>query len=256
MLSSSKNRAHIYLSRICSQMLKISRSLVDLPDEMLICILNKLENVDVLLSFCGINNHRLKRLINDKIFSDRLTFPSDIDRTKTILRRFCDSMWLSTRQFCTLFHRWFTIETDFQRTNCEIRDCQWISWIFGWIEYTNIVYVHLAHLFDKLEYFNVIHDNREIPLFTLVFLSSTCFSCANLRHLSVNVGRFDDILCLLDGRVNQLTTLIVQIDSMNVDSTRTFNNVRPLFSLFRSISNKSLFRRLCNSINGCSIYNN
>lgn len=73
-------------------MLKISRSLVDLPDEMLICILNKLENVDVLLSFCGINNHRLKRLINDKIFSDRLTFPSDIDRTKTILRRFCDSM--------------------------------------------------------------------------------------------------------------------------------------------------------------------
>ena len=92
MLSSSKNRGHFYLSRICSQMLKISRSLVDLPDEMLICILNKLENVDVLLSFCGINNHRLERLINDKIFSDRLTFPSDIDRTKTILRRFCDSM--------------------------------------------------------------------------------------------------------------------------------------------------------------------
>lgn len=65
--------------------------LLDLPDEILIYILNKLDNVDVLYSFYGIKNDRLERIVRDERFSNRLTFALNINPTR-ILRRFCDSI--------------------------------------------------------------------------------------------------------------------------------------------------------------------
>jgi hypothetical protein len=63
--------------------------LLDLPNEMLFNILNKLDNVDVLYSLFGINNERLDSMTCEKIFSNILNFTSIIDNT-TILDRFCN----------------------------------------------------------------------------------------------------------------------------------------------------------------------
>jgi hypothetical protein len=46
--------------------------LLDLPNEMLFNILNKLDNVDVLYSLLGINNERLDSITRQKTFSNIL----------------------------------------------------------------------------------------------------------------------------------------------------------------------------------------
>ncbi len=50
--------------------------LLDLPNEILLIILKKLNNVDVLYSLWNINNQRLNILVQEKNFSDILNFVS------------------------------------------------------------------------------------------------------------------------------------------------------------------------------------
>ena len=67
--------------------------LLDLPNEMLFNILKKLENVDVLYSFFGINNERLEKIIEDEFFSNSLNIASITENSTiidSILDRFCD----------------------------------------------------------------------------------------------------------------------------------------------------------------------
>ena len=66
--------------------------LLDLPDEILLIILKKLNNIDVLYSLLNIRNERLTTLAQEKIFSNILNFASSdsissMDRRK--LDRFC-----------------------------------------------------------------------------------------------------------------------------------------------------------------------
>ena len=66
--------------------------LFDLPDEMLLYIVKRLDNVDALYSLFGINDGRLDRIIREKTFSHHLNFPSILHRNATIeliLDRFC-----------------------------------------------------------------------------------------------------------------------------------------------------------------------
>ncbi|CAF5017027.1 unnamed protein product [Rotaria sp. Silwood1] len=71
--------------------------LLDLPDEMLIEILNKLNNIDVLCTVLGVNK-RLERLARDTIFTDflDLTTKSSLggicSMSNIILDRFCSSI--------------------------------------------------------------------------------------------------------------------------------------------------------------------
>jgi hypothetical protein len=62
--------------------------ILDLPNEILIIILKKLGNVDVLYSLFGINNQRIDTLINNDLFTNVLNFviTSIIDHK---LDRFC-----------------------------------------------------------------------------------------------------------------------------------------------------------------------
>jgi len=55
--------------------------LLDLPDEILIIILKKLDNIDVLYSLFGVNNERLDRLVDDNVFTNILNFA----RTSSII---------------------------------------------------------------------------------------------------------------------------------------------------------------------------
>ncbi|CAF4846008.1 unnamed protein product, partial [Rotaria socialis] len=68
--------------------------LYDLPDEILMIILKKLNNFDVLFTLHGVNE-RLNRLIKDSIFTSRLTFVKwisnnfiDLISSDMILNRF------------------------------------------------------------------------------------------------------------------------------------------------------------------------
>ncbi|CAF4454937.1 unnamed protein product [Rotaria magnacalcarata] len=75
----------------------------DLPDEILLIIFKKLNNLEVLYSFQGFNE-RFNKIIHDSMFTSRLSFPqlsfkkcikkfsSDI-----ILNRFCSQILLTIR---------------------------------------------------------------------------------------------------------------------------------------------------------------
>jgi hypothetical protein len=66
--------------------------LLNLPDEILLIILKKLNNIDVLYSLLDIDNQRLNLLAQEEIFSNTLNFVS-IDNISSIdhhkLDRFC-----------------------------------------------------------------------------------------------------------------------------------------------------------------------
>jgi len=68
---------------ICSQryasksnMYRSNVHLLDLPNEILLIILKKLDNIDVLYSLSGINNQRLDSLAQEKIFTNVLNLVS------------------------------------------------------------------------------------------------------------------------------------------------------------------------------------
>jgi hypothetical protein len=67
----------------------------NLPDEILMIVFQKLNNVDVLYSFHGVN-HRLNKIIHDSIFTNRLSFVQrlkckfiDLLHCDAILNRYC-----------------------------------------------------------------------------------------------------------------------------------------------------------------------
>ena len=70
--------------------------LLDLPNEMLVSILTKLDNVDVLYSLFNINNYRLHTLTTSDVFTNTLKFVTASSTTDgyqsisdTIIDRFC-----------------------------------------------------------------------------------------------------------------------------------------------------------------------
>ena len=58
--------------------------LFDLPDEMLLYIVKRLDNVNVLYSLFGIDDGRLDRIIREKTFSHHLNFTSILHHNATI----------------------------------------------------------------------------------------------------------------------------------------------------------------------------
>ena len=73
--------------------------LLDLPNEILLLILKKLANVDVLHSLFGINNQRLDIIAQEEIFNNNLNFVSNSQSSDeissvsdSILDRFCNDI--------------------------------------------------------------------------------------------------------------------------------------------------------------------
>jgi len=64
--------------------------LLHLPDEILLNILNKLSNIDVLYSLLDINNGRLNILAQENTFTNILKFVSIADNS--IIDRFCSDI--------------------------------------------------------------------------------------------------------------------------------------------------------------------
>jgi hypothetical protein len=66
--------------------------------------------------------------------------------------------------------------------------------------------------------------NNHVPL-SLKDLSPSTFSSSTLTKLCINVHSFDDCLALLDGRLKQLITFIVQIDFIGYMPLISYNMV-------------------------------
>jgi hypothetical protein len=66
---------------------------------------------------------------------------------------------------------------------------------------------------------------RYPPTSLIDLVSTTCYS-SNIIHLNVRVRDFNACLCLLDGRLSQLQTFIVELDKINTASMNINNTVK------------------------------
>lgn len=110
--------------------------------------------------------------------------------------------------------------------------------------YTQMVYEHILNSFSKLEHFSVILTTIfPYPTLSICRLPSNSFSSMVLTHLSINVLTFTDCLCLLDGRLKQLSTLDVEIYSMDTDLSLVRNFVSIFYLLMKiKILNLTFFK--------------
>ena len=88
------------------------------------------------------------------------------------------------------------------------------------------VYVKLLDFFENLNSLSCsgsfVDGN---PILSFIDLPSTTLVSPNLTKLSITVDSFGDCLCLLDGRLNQLSTFIVIIVEVKDHSSIEFNSV-------------------------------
>jgi hypothetical protein len=109
----------------------------------------------------------------------------------------------------------------------------WECAVGSLIDYTKRVYGNILSCFENLEHFNVIQTSvRAYPGLAIGYLPSSVFSSSTLTYLRINVGTLDDCLCLLDGRLKQLTTFLVRIYCM-YSQTVVSQNMVGIFYLFR-----------------------
>ena len=265
-----------------------SLHLFDLPDEMLLSIVKRLDNVDVLYSLFGIDDGRLDRIVREKTFSHHLNFTSTLHRDATIepiLDRFCQNILpqihfnirsltvepshmeriLLASHYPNLtelkilnFHRdsgalscftgengrwwwsvsWLHLNLDHSPLRClfkqqlrtlDLVNIDYERRVGSLKEYSINVYVHILSYCEKLEHFRVIQTPTGFyPSLSIRYLPSSAFASSILTHLSVKVKTFTDCLCLLDGRLKRLQTLIVNVYSMTTDLSLVHNMVSML----------------------------
>jgi hypothetical protein len=92
--------------------------------------------------------------------------------------------------------------------------------------YTVNVYEHILNFFKNLKHLNIIGSlNMSNPCLTLIDLPSNTFHSSTLTYLCIDLCSLDDCLYLLDGRLKQLTTLIVRIRYIDSSSSIIHNMV-------------------------------
>ncbi|CAF5085951.1 unnamed protein product [Rotaria sp. Silwood1] len=98
-------------------------------------------------------------------------------------------------------------------------------------DYTKRVYAHILNYLGNLEHLNVVEtSNLTYAWLSIRCLPSNTFSSLTLTYLCINVKTFSDCLCLLDGRLKQLTTFIVKFSYIDRNSS-TIHNLNDLPNL-------------------------
>ncbi|CAF4055545.1 unnamed protein product, partial [Rotaria magnacalcarata] len=135
--------------------------LLNLPNEILLIILKKLNSIDVLYSLLGINSDRLNILAQEKVFTNTLNFVSAL-----------------------------------------IDDNRAANWP------------------QKLGHLSIIGSSMShYPALALHDVPTTTLSSSILTKLCITTNGFDDCLCLLEGRLKPLATLVVITYGIDADST-------------------------------------
>ncbi|CAF1486555.1 unnamed protein product, partial [Rotaria sordida] len=240
--------------------------LLDLPYDILLIILKKLNNIDVLYSLLDVDNQRLDIIVQENTFTNTLNFvlttsTDDISPfTDSILDRFCinilprihhnikslilDSISMERILLAAdypnltelkLFNfngkivsHYFTVESPFRRIfQRQITDLILVfENDFNEISvkhYTTDVYGYILKFFENLKHLSIGSFPHFFPPLVLRNLPLITFSSSILYKLCIRVGNFLDFLALLDGRLQQLTTLIVAIGDMAYHSSNVYN---------------------------------
>ncbi|CAF2179596.1 unnamed protein product [Rotaria magnacalcarata] len=251
--------------------------LLDLPTEILLNILRKLNNIDVLYSLLDINNGRLDIFAHEKTFTNILNFVRTdnialIDRfwiyilprinhnikyfilEPVVMERILLATVYPNLTELELFNfeqqiasKYFTDESSLrsvfqqQITSLILVNNDKSARVGSLKEYTRNVYEHILNFFKNLTYLNIIGPYVMLcPGLSLCDLPSTTFYPSILTHLCIMLETFDDCLYLLDGRLKQLTTLNVTVYS--IDSSSTIVHNTDMLPNLKCFSLKSYFQ--------------
>ncbi|CAF1292405.1 unnamed protein product [Rotaria magnacalcarata] len=223
--------------------------LLDLPNEILFCILKKLGNVDVLYFLFGIKNQRINALIEDYVFTNILNFVKT-SITDDKLDRFCTYILLQKHSYIRklildatymkrILHAGnypnltyleifnFTQEIGFpnfttfrhilqhQITDLILHNNDEYCLGKSMKIYNRNIYAHIMDLFENLKHLSIVASSvNEYPFLHLWDWPSAAYFASTLTILCINVFCFKDCLSLLDGRLKQLTTFKVQFHGM------------------------------------------
>ncbi|CAF4196491.1 unnamed protein product [Rotaria sp. Silwood2] len=178
--------------------------LLNLPNEILLVILKKLDNIDVLYSLFGINNKQLDILVEDGVFTNILNFSillaGDYPNL-TSLELFNFGQEIVCR-YLTDNSAFRYIFFKYQITELILHNNDKYPTRTLLKTYITNVYAHIMILFQNLKHFRIVASSiNEYPPLSLFILPSTTYFSSSLSVLCINVLGFDDCLWLLDGRL-------------------------------------------------------
>ncbi|CAM4821197.1 unnamed protein product [Rotaria magnacalcarata] len=214
-------------------------NILALCDEMVLAILNKLNNMDVLYSLIGVNK-KLDSLVRDITFTqsiDLVTISSNEhndSRNKSILDRFCFDIIPRIQQNIESLildplsiDRVLCIGNYSKLYKVALVNVQFeiASRIFN--NESSFVHNFKHQILDLTVTINEDRAGEHMSLSN--FLSPTSYS-SNIVHLNVRVYNFNDCLCLLDGDLSQLHTFIVQVDTI-YNTSMIINNMKTVSTL-------------------------
>ncbi|CAF4265745.1 unnamed protein product [Rotaria sp. Silwood2] len=196
----------------------------DLPDEILFLIFKKLDNIEVLYLFIGVNK-RFNKLVHDSIFTNHLTMTrcssnGSFDRLDNqILDRFCSQILPSIHHKI----KWLDIESSFME---DVLLCT---------SYPNLCALGL-HNIEKDIALRIFTGERPTFWYQPLFQIPSTISSSTLLELHVKLKNFTDCLYLLDGRFDSLQKLSVDIyeilsPQIIIDNKKQLFNLK-LFSLY------------------------
>ncbi|CAF3929593.1 unnamed protein product [Adineta steineri] len=222
-------------------------NIVDLPDEILLHILKKLNNIDALCTFIGINE-KLDRIVCDvsitrviDLMAIELHQVAD-SKCMKILPRIHDKIESLTLQACLLPRVLQTNNYPHLRKLVIINlqfiiSCRWFNEKSPFLhifkqqilelvvtigdetmykseeKLVTDIYKRIFGLFTNLKYLDIdANDRHHFPRSLLTGVpSTTCYS-SSIVHLRIRMQNIDDCIYLLNGRLSQLYTMIVNLD--------------------------------------------
>ncbi|CAF3049737.1 unnamed protein product, partial [Rotaria sp. Silwood2] len=240
----------------------------DLPNEILLNILKKLDNIGVLYSLFGVIDERFDSLLQDDIFTNTLNLlTNSADNNSSLvdpmLDRFCID--ILPRIHCNVKHlilestsmgrifltgtfphvtrlhvfnfgqhialNYFANESSCQHifkhqiTELILENSDQYDKTILLEEYTQNIYAPILTFFENLIHLSIVESSfiRKYPPLSICNLPPTTFFSSILTKLCINVDSINDCLYLLDGRLKQLTTLIIQIGYIDNDSSIIHN---------------------------------
>ncbi|CAF3842973.1 unnamed protein product [Rotaria magnacalcarata] len=194
-------------------------NILDLPNEILVMIISKLNMVDVLYSLVDVNE-RFNRLIFDPLYIHHLdmTINSSLDHIISIdkqISRICEKI-LSR------------IQHQIKRLTVEPHSIKPIL-SFNYSLLYSLSLVNFPELI-LLQYFT------DLPV-SVYNLPPPNFTSSTLTNLKIHVEIIDDCLDLLDGSLNCLSTLIIKITQISSTISNTDNITKlPKLKYFSLIS--------------------
>lgn len=109
------------------------------------------------------------------------------------------------------------------------------------------IYPKIFALFANLNYLRVNTNGKYTFIQSILRdLPPTTCSSSNIVHLHIKMHNFDDCLSLLDGRLSQLRTLILDLDYIRDSFLIRHNRARELINTINTV-NKSIYFN-------CSVY--